>query len=243
MALVLLDLSAAFDLVDHSILLSCLESCVGLRGMVLQWFRSYLSNRCFTVQIGHCISTAIPLGCGIPQGSILGPVLFSMYLLPLASIFEKYGVSFHLYADDTQLYLPLQRNNKYSLQPLLDCLNELKLWLSSNFLHLNENKSEIILFGPRENVASDFDLGFLTPYNTQCARNLGILFDSSLKFDKQISAVVKSCITNFAFSVKLSPSYLEKILKQLSMPLYHLGLIIVTLCILVFLSLRFLVFS
>ncbi len=61
------------------------------------------------------------------------------------------------------------------------------------FLHLKENKSEIILFGPRENVAFNFDLGFLTPYNTQCARNLSILFDSSLKFDKQILAVVKSC--------------------------------------------------
>ncbi len=83
------NLSAAFDLVDHNILLSCLESCLGLRGMVLQWFRSYLSNRCFTVQIGHCVSTDIPLGCGVLQGSILGPVLFSMYLLPLASIFFK----------------------------------------------------------------------------------------------------------------------------------------------------------
>ncbi len=91
------NLSTAFDLVDHNILLSCLESCLGLRGMVLQWFRSYLSNRCFTVQIGHCVSTDIPLGCGVLQGLILGPVLFSMYLLPLASYFFLNMVSPFIY--------------------------------------------------------------------------------------------------------------------------------------------------
>lgn len=107
MALVLLDLSVAFDLVYHNILLSHLESCVEFHGTVLQWFGSYLSNRCFTVHLGHYSSSNIPLGCGVSQGSILGPVLFSLYLFPLASIFEKYGVSIHLYADDTQIYLPL----------------------------------------------------------------------------------------------------------------------------------------
>lgn len=205
MALVLLDLSAAFDLVDHNILLSRLESCVGLRGSVLQWFHSYLSDRCFTVHLGHYSSTNKHLGCGVPQGSILGPVLFSLYLLPVAAIFKKHGVSFHLYADDTQLYLPLQRNNKYTLQPLLDCLNELKSWLSSNFLNLNENKSEFIIFGPKENCVFDFDQGCLSPYNTKCARNLGFLFDSSLNFDKQISSVVKSCFYQLRLLSKVKP--------------------------------------
>lgn len=147
MALVLLDLSAAFDSVEHNVLLSCLESCVGLRGMVLQWFCSYLSNRCFNVQLGRYSSSDIPLGCGVPQGSILGPVFF-LCICPLCFVSLKNGVSF-IY---TQLYLPLQHNNKHSLKPLLDCLKELKLWLPSNFLQLNENKLGIILFGPNENV-------------------------------------------------------------------------------------------
>lgn len=205
MALVLLDLSSAFDLVDHEVLLRRLETSVGFRGVVLQWFRSYLNNRCFSVRIGHQSSTSVPLNCGVPQGSILGPILFILYLLPLASIFNKYEVSFHLYADDTQVYFPLKHNDKNGLQPLFACLSDLKLWLSSNFLNLNENKTEIIIFGPKENCVFDVERGSLAPYETHCARNLGFLFDHNLKFEKQISAVVKSCFFQLRQLSKVKP--------------------------------------
>ncbi len=89
--LVLLDLSAAFDTVDHSILISRLESDVGLKGTVLKWFQSFLSDRIFFVKVGNFSSSIAHLTCGLPQGSILAPSLFSLYMLPLGSILRKHG--------------------------------------------------------------------------------------------------------------------------------------------------------
>ncbi len=92
--LILLDLSAAFDTVDHYTLLSRLESWVGLKATVLNWLQSYLSDRTFLVKLGNFTSSPAPLSCGLPQGSILAPSLFSLYMLPLGSILHKHGVSF-----------------------------------------------------------------------------------------------------------------------------------------------------
>ena len=111
--LLLLDLSAAFDTVCHSILINQLEKRVGIKGKALGWFKSYLENRQQCVNINNTKSKSCALKFGVPQGSVLGPILFPLYTLPLADILKKHGISYHLYADDTQKYIHVLQANKY----------------------------------------------------------------------------------------------------------------------------------
>ena len=107
-ALVLPDLSAAFDTIDHDTLLSRLSARFGFAGSALKWFRSYLQDRFQSIKIGSSLSNLFELKFGIPQGSVLGPLLFSLYTTPLGQVIRKYiGVKYHFYADDTQLFIQL----------------------------------------------------------------------------------------------------------------------------------------
>ncbi|KAL0153562.1 hypothetical protein M9458_051176 [Cirrhinus mrigala] len=129
--LVLLDLSAAFDTVDHNILLNRLENYVGISGSALAWFKSYLSDRHQFVVVNEKVSYRSQVQYGVPQGSVLGPLLFTLYMLPLGDIIRKYGVSFHCYADDTQLYIssrPGETTKKYDhISPVLSTLHWLPI--------------------------------------------------------------------------------------------------------------------
>lgn len=102
---------AAFDTVDHAVPIDCLEQCVGLRGVALDWFKSYFANRSFSVKMGEPYSRNAFLPCGVPQGSILAPLLFPLYILPLGLIFRNHGLSFNCYADETHVYLPVKQNS------------------------------------------------------------------------------------------------------------------------------------
>lgn len=202
--LVLLDLSAAFDTVDHGILLHRLEHWVGLSGMVLSWLRSYLQDRSFYVSIGSFASKARALTCGVPQESILGPLLFNLYMLPLGHIIQNNSISYHNYADDTQLYLALSPRDDTPLESLSLCLNQITNWMSYNFLQLNTDKTEVIIFGKKDErtrIAALLDTQGLTAKDS--VKNLGVIIDSELNFDGHIKAVTKSAFYHLKNIAKL----------------------------------------
>src|SRR4029077_11756432 len=104
-ALILLDLSAAFDTIDHKILLKRLSSFYGISGSALDLLSSYLSNRTQSVSINSCSTSPSPVPTGVPQRLVLGPLLFTLYTSPISQLFKNSSVNYHLYADDTQLYI------------------------------------------------------------------------------------------------------------------------------------------
>ncbi len=105
--LILLDLNVAFDTVDHSILFNGWEKWVDITDVALNWFCSYLSDRTFSVAVGDASSSVTLLTYGVSQGSILGPLLFNLYMFPPGSLIQQYNISYQFYNDDTQSYIPI----------------------------------------------------------------------------------------------------------------------------------------
>ena len=104
-ALTLLDLSAAFDTIDHTILLDRLNGYYGISELALGWFKSYQSGRTHSVKVGSTLSHPVGLQYGVPQGSVLGPILFSLYTNPISSIIHSpSSISYHFYTGDTIIH-------------------------------------------------------------------------------------------------------------------------------------------
>ena len=200
-ALVLLDLSAAFDTIDHKLLLSRLEKRFKVTGTVLKWFRSYLTDRSQTVTVTGCDSDEIKLTCGVPQGSVLGPILFTLYTSPVGDIARKHNMGHHFYADDSQLYVSFSPkcdlNDK--LNRLEVCISDIKQWMLVNLLKLNDDKTEVILFGSpfflKIHPSISIQIGKAYIDSHPHVRNLGAIFDSKLSMDKFINFKVSS--TNY----------------------------------------------
>ena len=162
--------------------------------MLLQ---SYLTGRFQRVIIGHSLSEPKPLQFGVPQGSILGPLLFILYTSSLADLLDAHSVQYHFYADDTQIYIEISDVADIK-EKIVALLHDIKVWMLLRKLKLNESKTDILLVkgGLRVDIETEFgtlDLGDLQLYPSPSVKNLGITFDSNLNFKHHINNVIKTC--------------------------------------------------
>ena len=131
--LTLLDLSATFDTIDHSILLTRLDSTFGFRDLALSFFRSYLQDRTQVVTVSGIKSSPSLLTCGVPQGSVLGPILFILYTQPLSDVISHHSVSHHVFADDTELYKSDSLSEAFAFSRTIEaCISVVKVWEVQN---------------------------------------------------------------------------------------------------------------
>ena len=194
--LVLLDLSAAFDTIDHDHLFELLQNRFGIKGTALDWIKSYLGNRSSSIHINSKTSPPTVTSFGVPQGSVLGPIIFTIYTTPLADIIKHHNLSYHFYADDTQLHITFHPKSQSSLQESIACVEkcamDIKIWMSKKMLKLNDDKTEVLYINSPyfqkslSNPTLNIDQSSITPTS---ARNIGVIFDNCNQMKEHITTV------------------------------------------------------
>ncbi len=207
--LILLDLSAAFDTVNHQTLLSTLLK-KGISGTALQWFESNLSDRSFKVSWRGEVSKSQHLATVMPEGSVLGPLLFSVYMASLGFVIQKHDFSYHCYADDTQLYRSFHPDDLTIAARISACLTDISCWMKGHHLQLNLAKTELLVVSANPSFHHNFtfQLGSSTITPSKTARNLGVVIDK-LNFSDPITKTARSCRFALYNIKKIRPFLLE----------------------------------
>ena len=215
---IFIDLKKAFDTVNHTLILDKLIQ-LGIEDTNLNWFKSYLTNRIQCTQIGDCISETAVLGTGVPQGSLLGVLLFQIFIndMPKALKFCS-GI---LYADDTTIYI-LGRNVRFMQRKLQSDINQVSMWLKENSLKLNVAKTKLVFFNNKG----------LTPYidieidgelieNVKELKFLGITLDCELTFTPHYQNVYKK-VSKLLFIMRKLAQFVPKgLLRHLYYAYFH----------------------
>ena len=201
--LVLLDLSAAFDTVDHSILLNRLHSDFGISGHAFSWFQSYLYQRSQSVSIHGHTSKSFEVKYGVPQGSCLGPLLFILYVSKLFTIMERHLPQVHAYADDTQLYIAFKPDPEHAanaVAAMQACIVDIRRWMLTDRLIINDDKTEFLVIGTRQQLSKvnidSLCVGNATVLPSSEAKNLSCWLDNQLKM---VSHINKTCKAAFFY--------------------------------------------
>ena len=221
---IFIDLRKAFDTVNHEILLTKLDH-YGIRGNILNWFQSYLSNRKQFVFFNGQSSKPLEISCGVPQGSVLGPLLFLLYINDLPNVSKV--LNFYLFADDTNIYYESD-----TLEDLERTINKelckLYLWLNVNRLSLNINKTNYIIFHPfnkpiKHHITIKINKKAIS--EKEFIKYLGVMMDSTLSWKYQISNIAKKISRAIGVMYKLR-SYLPlRLLKNIYYSLIYSHLI------------------
>ena len=197
--LALLDISSAFDTIDHTMLVHRLHTDFGFTDTVLQWFSSYLTDRTQYVSLCNHCSDFAPVHSGVPQGSVLGPMLFTMYIKPLSAIIDSHSIIHHSYADDLQLQMsaPPDRISEL-LHSMQSCISDVKAWATANMLKLNDSKTELMLVTSKRskhlhNLPTSITIGNAQIPFKQSVKNLGFTLDCHLTMNAHVSNIAHTC--------------------------------------------------
>jgi hypothetical protein len=195
--LALLDLSAAFDTIDHSILLTRLQHSFGICDSALSWFQSYLTDRRQTVCTNGMYSDPSGLTYGVPQGSVLGPILFVLYATPVSDVIHHHCLSHESFADDTQLHQSAHITQVDQLvSSTQNCITELKTWMIHNKLQLNDDKTELLLATPKKlqnhpSLPQSMQINNVDISFSPSVRSLGVILDQTLSFKQHVSSICR----------------------------------------------------